>query len=156
MIGRKTDSTKPVTLAEVRALLEVKEKTHELSFEQKTTLDYSQKVAKTTSKAARSMVDELVKIEKLTPDVAVKLVDMLPMNTEQLNAIVSKERYTLTEKEVGQILGILKQGADKPRPPPRKKKEQPVVVEDAEKAPVVDVSAEKAPVVEEDVKKEPS
>ena len=120
MIGRRVDSTKPITVAEVRELLEGEKEKRELSFEQQSALDYSQKVAKTTAKGADSMVQELVKIEKLTSEVAVKIVDMMAENKEQLAAIISKERYTLTEKEIGQILDILKKGAgSRPRPRPQ-------------------------------------
>ena len=130
MIGRNIDSVKPVSIAEVRELLEAEKETRELSFEQQMTLDYAQKVSKTSAKAAKAMEKELIKIEKLTPEVATKLIDMLPANKEQLTAIVSKERYTLTDKEATQILGILKKGADKPPTP--KKAEKPAE-EEAEK-----------------------
>jgi len=123
MVGRKVDSTRPATVAEVLELLEAEKEKRELSFEQQTTLDYARKIAKTTGKAAKAMEKELLKMEKLTPDTAAKIVDLLPSTKEQLNAIVSKERYTLTEKEVGQILDILKKGAGarpriKPAEPP--------------------------------------
>ncbi|VVC03459.1 RNA polymerase Rpb4 [Candidatus Burarchaeum australiense] len=111
MIGRNIESARPVTVAEVKALLEEQKAGHELSFEQQTTLEYAQKVASTTSKNAQAMVKELMKMEKLTPEVACKLVDLLPVNKEQLLAVVSKERYTLNEKEVEQILAILQKAA---------------------------------------------
>lgn len=116
MIGRNIGSARPITIAEVEALLQEQKDRRELSFEQQTTLDYSKKVAMTSGKAAHTLVKELTKLEKLTPEVACKLVDLLPVNKEQLMAIVSKERYTLSEKEIGQILAVLaKAAAEKPK-----------------------------------------
>ena len=119
MIGRNIESARPATIAEVEALLQAQKDVRELSFEQQTTLDYAKKVAKTSAKGAQSLVKELVKLEKLTPEVACKLVDLLPVNKEQLTAVVSKERYTLSEKEIEQILAALaKAAAERPKRKP--------------------------------------
>ena len=126
MIGRNIESARPATIAEVEALLQAQKDGRELSFEQQTTLDYAKKVAKTSSKSAQSLVKELVKMEKLTPEVACKLVDLLPVNKEQLTAVVSKERYTLSEKEIEQILALLAKAAAERR---RHKPETPSVDE---------------------------
>ncbi len=126
MIGRNIESARPATIAEVEALLQAQKDGRELSFEQQTTLDYAKKVAKTSSKSAQSLVKELLKLEKLTPDVACKLVDLLPVNKEQLTAIVSKERYTLSEKETEEILAMLAKAAGER---PRYKPEEPSVDE---------------------------
>ncbi|MDO8339203.1 MAG: RNA polymerase Rpb4 family protein [Candidatus Burarchaeum sp.] len=126
MIGRNIASARPATIAEVEALLQAQKDGRELSFEQQTTLDYAKKVAKTSSKSAQSLVKELVKLEKLTPEVACKLVDLLPVNKEQLTAIVSKERYTLSEKEIEQVLSMLAKAASER---PRYKPEEPSVDE---------------------------
>jgi len=107
MIGKEVVSSKPVTVAEVKEILEAQKAQRELGFEQQATLDYAQKVAKQDAKHAQKLLSALGMIEKLTPEVAVKLVDMMPANREQLMVIVSKERYTLSEKEVEQVLGIL-------------------------------------------------
>jgi DNA-directed RNA polymerase subunit F len=141
MIGRNIESARPATIAEVEALLQAQKDVRELSFEQQTTLDYAKKVAKTSSKAAQSLVKELLKLEKLTPEVACKLVDLLPLNKEQLTAVVSKERYTLSEKEIEQILALLtKASAERPKHKPV----EPSVDEVGEAAEETAVEAEKA------------
>ncbi len=107
MIGKETVSSRPATVAEVKEIMEAQKASRELGFEQQVTMEYSQKVAKLDAKKAQKLVAELEKTEKLSPEVAVKIVDMLPANKEQLMVIVSKERYTLSEKEVEHVLGLL-------------------------------------------------
>jgi DNA-directed RNA polymerase subunit F len=107
MIGKEIVSSRPATIAEVKETMEAQKAARELGFEQQVTLEYSQKVAKTDAKKSLKLVAELEKMEKLTPDMATKVADMMPANKEQLMVIVSKDRYTLNDKEVEQVLGIL-------------------------------------------------
>ena len=107
MIGKEIVSSKPITVSEVKEILEEQKAGREMGFEQQATLDYAQKLAKHDAKHAQKLVVALGKIERITPDLAVKIVDMMPANKEQLLVIVSKERYTLNEKEVEQVLGAL-------------------------------------------------
>jgi len=107
MIGKETVSSRPATVAEVKEIMEAQKASRELGFEQQVTLEYSQKVAKLDGKKAQKLVAELEKTEKLTPEIAVKIADMMPASKEQLMVIVSKERYTLSEKEVEHVLGLL-------------------------------------------------
>ncbi|MFA6035621.1 MAG: hypothetical protein WC759_01555 [Candidatus Micrarchaeia archaeon] len=107
MIGKEVVSQRPALVAEVKEIMEAQKAARELGFEQQVTMEYAQKAAKLDAKKALKLVAELGKMEKLTADVTAKIVDMMPMNKEQLMVIVSKERYTLSEKEVEHVLGIL-------------------------------------------------
>jgi len=107
MIGKQTIANKPTTLAEVAEILEDRKKEGELGFEQQATAEYSKKFAKVSKKKALEMLEDLQKIEKIKPDVAVKIVDILPKNVEQLRLILSKGRYDLTSSEIEEVLKIV-------------------------------------------------
>lgn len=107
MIGKEIVSQRSATVAEVKEIMEAQKADRELGFEQQVTMEYAQKVAKLDAKKAQKFVAVLEKMEKLTPEIAVKIVDMMPASKEQLMVIVSKERYTLSEKEVEQIIALM-------------------------------------------------
>jgi DNA-directed RNA polymerase subunit F len=107
MIGKQTINNKPVTLAEVSEILEDRKKDGELGFEQQATFDYASKFSKLSKKKASEMLEELMKNEKIKPDFAVKIVDILPKNAAQLRLILAKGRYDLTSSEIEDVLKIV-------------------------------------------------
>ncbi|MFH1285115.1 MAG: RNA polymerase Rpb4 family protein [Candidatus Micrarchaeota archaeon] len=109
MIGKKTLEIKPVTLGEVTAILEKRAEEGELGFEQQATLDHAKKFTKITPKKARELIEKLSAVEKVSGDVAVKIADILPRTTEELNLLFAKERYNLTKEEATEVLNIVKE-----------------------------------------------
>lgn len=104
MIGRETTGVKPITLSEVTEILEERAKDGELGFEQQNTLEYAKKNAKMDSKKAAELVEKVAKLEKVTPDVAAKIADIMPKNQVELNLLFAKERYTLTQEEAAEVI----------------------------------------------------
>jgi len=107
LIGKEVRGTRPATLSEVAEVLSNRKAEGELGFEQQATLEHAQKFAKLTVEKAKKLVEELAGIEKVSPDAAVKIADLLPRNAEELALIFAKERYTLSEKDVGEVLSIV-------------------------------------------------
>lgn len=103
-----------LTLAEVKELLEqIKLKRadeEELGYELRRAMRHAELFARGTSEQSRSLVDELMKLEKITPDICVKIVDIKPANKDELRAIYAKERFTLSEEELDKILDIVFRG----------------------------------------------
>jgi DNA-directed RNA polymerase subunit F len=56
------------------------------------------------------MVEELCKLEKMNPEIAVKIADIRPKTKDELRAIYAKERFTLSEEELDSILEIVFRG----------------------------------------------
>jgi DNA-directed RNA polymerase subunit F len=96
-----------VSLAEVKNLLEKESKKRELSYEQNLALEHAKHFAKIGISKAKKMADELMKIERITEPFAYKIVDILPMHPEEVRAIFAKERFTLEDKEIKQIIEIV-------------------------------------------------
>lgn len=53
---------------------------------------------------------ELMKLEKMTREIAVKIADVRPITKDELRAIYAKERFTLSEEELDGILEIVFRG----------------------------------------------
>ncbi len=103
-----------LTLAEVKELLaQVKQKRAdeaELGYELRRAIRHAELFAKGTANESSLMVAELMKLEKMTPDIAIKIVDIRPATKDELRAIYAKERFTLSEDELNGILEIVFRG----------------------------------------------
>lgn len=109
MIGKKVLQERWLTDAETRALLEKRfGGGEEPNYIQKTTLEHLQKFIKLTPDDSTGMVEALVKSsEKMKPEIATKIANLLPKYEEDVRAIFAKERFALTKEEIGSILGIV-------------------------------------------------
>ncbi|MDL5502376.1 MAG: RNA polymerase Rpb4 family protein, partial [Candidatus Methanoperedens sp.] len=45
--------------------------------------------------------------EKMKPEIAVRIVDILPLTNDEVRSIYAKERYTLSENELKNILELV-------------------------------------------------
>jgi len=72
----------------------VEEEKSPLGLEQRFTLEYAQKFAKLGKRKAADMQEKLMEVKKMTPEAAVKIVDLLPANADQLKLIFAKEKIT--------------------------------------------------------------
>ena len=103
-----------LTLAEVRAILdEIRTKRaseEELGYELRRAIRHAELFSKGTAEESRLMVEELNKLEKMSPDIAIKIADIRPKTRDELRAIYAKERYNLSEEELDAILDIAFRG----------------------------------------------
>jgi DNA-directed RNA polymerase subunit F len=105
-----------LTLAEVRELLEgirdkrAKASDEELGYELRRAIRHADLFAKGTAAESRAMVDELVKLDKMNPEIAIKIADIRPSTKDELRAIYAKERFTLSEEELNAILEVVFRG----------------------------------------------
>jgi len=112
MIIKKVISEELITLPEVRdtlnAIREDREKAgQELRYEQKRAVEHANKFSKIGSKESRDMVNELLTLEKMKLDIAIKIANLCPRTKDELRAIYAKERFTLNEAELKGILDIV-------------------------------------------------
>ncbi len=103
-----------MTLAEVKeALDEIRLKRadeEELGYELRRAIRHAELFAQGTAEESRRMVEELMKLEKMTLEIAVKIADIRPITKDELRAIYAKERFTLSEEELNGILEIVFRG----------------------------------------------
>ena len=108
VIGKETVKSRFATVGEVGEVLEARKGEGELGFEQQVTLDYAKKFTKLDKGKRETLLKELLDFEKIKEEAAVKIVDLLPTNADQLRLIFSKERYVLDDKETGEVLDVVK------------------------------------------------
>ena len=121
MIVKEIISEELVTLPEVKDLLvqvrderklEKKpdaEEEVELGYELRKAIAHVETFTKLDAKQSRELVEELRKLEKMKPEIAIRIADILPLSNDEIRSIYAKERYTLTEEELKQILELVLQ-----------------------------------------------
>jgi len=105
----ETDETvKLVSLSEVKNILKKMSKERkEVSYEQRIALEHAQKFAKLPVKKTQDLIRELKKLEHIEEIHAHKIADILPTTEDDIKAIFAKERFTLGENEIKDILRIV-------------------------------------------------
>jgi DNA-directed RNA polymerase subunit F len=103
-----------LTLAEVKDILDqIRDKRsdeEELGYELRRAIRHAEIFSKGTAEESRAVLAELIKLEKMNLEIAVKIADIKPVNKDELRAIYAKERFTLSEEELDNILEIVFRG----------------------------------------------
>jgi len=103
-----------LTLSEVRAILEEirtrRADEEELGYELRRAIRHAELFSEGTAEESRAIVDELNKLEKINPEIAIKIADIRPKTRDELRAIYAKERFNLSEEELDAILEIAHRG----------------------------------------------
>jgi DNA-directed RNA polymerase subunit F len=103
-----------LTLAEVREILDQirlkRAEEEELGYELRRAIHHAELFSKGTAEESRALVAELLKLEKMNQEIAVKIADIKPVTKDELRAIYAKERFTLSEEELNNILEIVFRG----------------------------------------------
>jgi len=107
MIGDEIISSKKITLTEVKELMKTRKKEKELTYEQDLTQKYAKNFSKLTEKQAQKLFEELIKLESVDEELAAKLVDVLPAETELIKLAPLKES-TVTQEDLTQALELVK------------------------------------------------
>lgn len=112
MIVKQIISEELLTLPEVRELLEqIKEEREkedkELGYELRKAMTHAELFSRLDQKKSRELVDALLKLDKMKPEIALRIADILPLSNDEIRSIYAKERYTLTEQELKQILELV-------------------------------------------------
>jgi DNA-directed RNA polymerase subunit F len=104
-IGKQTISEKPVSVSEVRKILEERKEKGELTYEQKVTLEYAQEFGKVGPKKLKDAMEKLTDLG-IDEKTAVRIIDVRPKTKEELKLIFEKTRLGLKEEQIKKILDI--------------------------------------------------
>ncbi len=107
MIGDEVLEEKSISFAETFDILEEKKKEEELEFEQRLAYDFVQKFSQLPVEETKEMMEELLDIPKIRKHQAVILANNMPETKEDIRLIFAKERTTLREETVEDILEII-------------------------------------------------
>ncbi len=119
MLGRKVEGAHPVSLVEVRQILEPRSVEADFGYEQQTSLDYARKFAKLTPEDAAKMAKELgEEIPALKGEHTVKFVDILPTHPSSISAILAPTRIALSPAQTAKCLEIIAKFRERMVAPP--------------------------------------
>lgn len=112
MIVKEIISEELLTLSEVKELFdqikeERKKEEIELGYELRKAMAHAETFSKIDAEKSRELVNELMALEKMKPEIAARIADILPLSNDEIRSIYAKERYTLTEGELAQILELV-------------------------------------------------
>ena len=105
-------SEEKVTLPELRAVVLGVESERlaaekEMSYEFRRSIEHANQLAKTTPEKSRDLVAELLKMEKMKPEIAYRIANIMPKTRDEVRAIFAKERYTLSPEELDTIIELV-------------------------------------------------
>lgn len=99
---------KPVSVAEVKRILEAKVKEKKLGYEQNNVLEHLRKFCKLSAKGAEEMIGSLGRMEKLKERQIMLIVNNLPEDLDDLRLLFANERVSLSPEDKKKILEIVK------------------------------------------------
>jgi len=105
-------SEEKVTLPELRSALMGVESERiaaekELSYEFRRSMDHANHLAKTTPEKSKELLDKLLKLEKMKPEIAYRIANIMPKSRDEVRAIFAKERFTLSPEEIDSIIDLV-------------------------------------------------
>jgi DNA-directed RNA polymerase subunit F len=105
-------SEEKVTLPEMRGVLLGVESERiaaekEMSYEFRRSIEHANQLAKTTPDKAEALVADLLKMEKMKPEIAYRIANLMPKTRDEVRAIFAKERYTLQPEELDSIIELV-------------------------------------------------
>ncbi|ETA67055.1 MAG: DNA-directed polymerase subunit [Methanolobus sp.] len=117
MIVKEVLSEELLTLPEVKGMLhEIMEERlsneEELGYELRKAINHAEMFSKTTPEKARDLVNKLLELEKMKPEIAIRIADVMPQSRDELRSLYAKERFTLTEEELDEMLNLVEEAMD--------------------------------------------
>ena len=82
-----------------------------LSYELRKSIDHADTLGKCSVETAKELNNELLALEKMTPGIAARLVNIMPASREEIRAVYAKEPFNILPEDVERILDILKKYA---------------------------------------------
>jgi DNA-directed RNA polymerase subunit F len=110
MIVKAVLEEENLTLSEVKEILVemmTPNSEEEFTYEFRRALDHVNTFSKLTGSQARELVNELKNLEKMKEEIAIRIADIIPLSRDELRSIYAKERFSLTEEELDEILDII-------------------------------------------------
>jgi len=105
-------SEEKVTLPEMRGVLLAVESERvaaekEMSYEFRRCVEHANQLTKTTPEKSKALVASLLKLEKMKPEIAYRIANIMPKTRDEVRAIYAKERFTLMPEEVDTIVELV-------------------------------------------------
>lgn len=112
MIVKKVIDERLITISEAKEILDrVREERsgegEELGYELRKAIRHADAFSKIDAEKSRDLANNLLKLEKIKPEIAIRIADILPKTRDELRSIYAKERFVLTTEDLDQIVDIV-------------------------------------------------
>ncbi len=109
-MAKNKNVDREMSLSEVKDILD-KEEEEDLNmrYEKKMALEHARTFAHISAKEAQALTKELLSIERMKAIHAIKLVEIMPADPNEVRAVFAKERFDLDEDDVKKILDLMSQ-----------------------------------------------
>lgn len=110
MIVKTVLAEENLTLSEVKEIfleLTTPRPEEEFTYEFRRAFDHVKTFSKLMGSQARELVNELKNLEKMKEEIAIRIADIMPLSKDEVRSIYAKERFSLTEGELDEILDIV-------------------------------------------------
>ena len=102
------DEEEFASLGDVKNLLTKSEKEGELTYEQRLALEHANQFSGLNVKDTNKLIKALVKMERVSESLAFKIAELLPQHPDEVRPIFAKERFTLEDNEIKEIIDLVK------------------------------------------------
>jgi len=112
-IFKKKVNEEYMTVSEVKTLLEdveaerAADEDRELRYELARAIEHVNRFAHLDPEESRDLVEELLELEKVDIETAIKITDLLPQSRDELRAVYAQERYSLDGDELDDVLNVV-------------------------------------------------
>ncbi len=100
-------SEEEITLPQVKKILTQRGKEGELSFQQSITLEHASAFSKMAPAVSAKLVDKLMNNYNLSRAQAVQIVNIAPVNPEELKTIIDARSTNLTDDQFIEIVDLI-------------------------------------------------
>ncbi|HSB47779.1 MAG TPA: RNA polymerase Rpb4 family protein [Candidatus Bilamarchaeum sp.] len=97
-------SSKPISVSEAKEILAKRKEDGELGYEQSQALESTDKFGKYDSAKVKKLVELILETGKVSHELAVKIVDVMPDNPATLKAVLVKDKVELSDEEIASII----------------------------------------------------
>ena len=113
MIVKQVIRDELLTLPEVKEVLtgirkERENEGKELGYELRKAIAHAEMFSRLPPEKSRELANELMKLEKMKPDIAFRIANIAPRSRDELRAIYAKEKFSLSGEELDEILELVK------------------------------------------------
>lgn len=102
-----------ITISEAKSLLnEVEDERaddeeRDLRYELARAIEHVNRHAVLEAEESRELVEDLLELDKVSPEIAHRIADLLPEDRTELRAIYANERFSLDGEELDDILDVI-------------------------------------------------
>ena len=101
-----------ITLPELKEeLLNVEaarlEKGKEMSYELRRSIEHANQITKTSAEKSKELVQALLQLEKVKPDVAYRIANVMPRTRDEVRAAFGRDKFSHTPEELDEIIDLV-------------------------------------------------